>query len=426
MDNIFYEFTEEDDEYLKLKENVIRYLDNLGKLSKILIVPPDYTRKHSQAGIITKIIYEELKDTVKIDILPATGTHKPITGEEIKDMFGESIPSNLFIDHDWQNDTVKIGEIPENFLGKISDGYLNEDLDVEINKLILNKDYDKIISIGQVLPHGVVGMANYTKNIVVGCGGKDIINKSHYLGAIYGLERLIGKDHSPVRKLYDYIEENMLKELPIDYILTVNKASISEETGLSGLSGIFIGNNREVFNRAVSLSQKVNITYINKSVDKFVVYLNPKEFVSMWLCNKAIYRTRSAIADNGEIIIVASGLRTIGENDKFDYLIKKYGYVGTDQVVSLVKKNKELRDNLAVPAHLIHGSPEDRFEVTYVSDNISKELINKVGYNYLSLDELNEIYNIAELETGWNNLGDEDIYYIEDPATGLWVTEDHI
>jgi len=323
-------------------------------------------------------------------------------------------------------DTTKIGTVPSAFIKKISEGYMSSNISVEINEELLNSKYDLIISIGQVLPHGVVGMANYTKNIVVGCGGKEIINKSHYLGAIYGLERLIGKDHSPVRRLYDYIENEFLTDLPINYILTVNEAKVDRKTGLSKFYGLYIGKNREAFNMAVKRSQDININYIKKPIKKLIVYLDPSEFMSTWLCNKAIYRTRSAIANDGEIIIIAPGLEMIGENEDFDYLIKKYGYVDKEKIIELVKNNKELQENLAVPAHLIHGSSEGRFKITYVSDNIPEDIINKVNYNYMTMDQLYNNYNVEQLEPGWNNLNNEEIYYIEDPATGLWVTEDHI
>ncbi len=428
MRNIYHQFKNgAQDDYQDLKTQISRYLDQLGDLKKILIIPPDYTRKHSQAGIITRIIFDTLGKNVKIDILPALGTHRAMGESEIRDMFGEKIPKNLFIEHNWLNETKKIGKVPEEFMGEISEGQFKEGLDVELNQIILEGNYDRIISIGQVLPHEVVGMSNYTKNIIVGCGGRDFINKSHYLGAIYGLERLIGKDHSPVRKLYDYVEETMLINLPIDYILTVNEASISGKNSLSGLTGIFMGRGREVFEKAVSLSQKTNITYIDEPVKKFVTYLNHKEFNSLWLANKAIYRTRASIADRGELLVIAPGLKSVGENDLFDSLIRKYGYIGKEKIIKLVEENKELRENLAVPAHLIHGSPEGRFKVTYVSDQISKETINEVGFNHLSLRELEERFNFNELIPGWNVTGSgEKVYFIKDPATGLWVSKGHI
>lgn len=422
MKNSHYIF---DDDYgqhdLKLQQQVINYLEQFSALKKILIIPPDITRKHSQAGIITNIIYQHLYQKVKIDILPALGTHHPMSQSEIQDMFGSEIPLSCFIEHKWEKDTVKIGEISNEVLKEISEGYLDEKLEISINKIILQGNYDQIISVGQVLPHEVVGMSNYTKNIAIGCGGKEIINKSHYLGAVIGLESLIGKDCSPVRKLLDYIEEKMLINLPLSYILTVNEANINPVNGLSNLKGIFSGRGREIFNQAVALSQKVNINYVDKQVDKFVVYLNPAEFVSLWLSNKAIYRTRTAIADNGELIVVAPGLKRVGENNYFDYLIQKYGYAGQEKIIEFVKLNQELQENLAVPAHLIHGSTEGRFKVTYVSDLISENIIKKVNYNYMSLQQFNRNMDLAKLNSGWNLIQGNSIYYISDPATGLWV-----
>jgi len=402
------------------------YTDNMSdEIDCVLIIPPDATRKHSRAGIITNIIYHKLIDSVEnIDIMPALGTHSPMEEEKLIDMFGDDIPLRCFKVHRWREDTVKIGEVPEKFINEVSEGKLNESIDVKINERLLDNKYDKIISIGQVLPHEVVGMANYTKNIVVGCGGKEIINCSHYLGAVYGLERLIGRDHSPVRRVYDYVEENLLYHIPLDYLLTVNKSSVDSRTGLAELVGIFIGRDRDVFEKAVELSRAYNIDFLETSVKKFVVYLSPEEFKSTWLGNKAIYRTRLAIAEGGELIIIAPGLETMGEDDEFDKLIRKYGYVSKEEVHELAKQNKDLQENLAVAAHLIHGSPEGEFKVRYASDNISAEELNEVGYSHIPLAEAKSQYDPEQLDQGINNIKEEKIYYIENPAVGLWAEKD--
>jgi len=407
----------------ELEGTISKYIEEkiLGD-NRILIIPPDGSRYHSGAGLITEMIYKKLKkrQDIEIKIMPALGTHKPMSIEALNNMFGDIPPQN-FIRHRWREDTVKIGEIPSDYLAEISGGRFADSIEVKINKKIVNGDYDRIISIGQVLPHEVVGMANYTKNIVVGCGGEEIINKSHYLGAVYGLEKLIGRDHSPVRKLYDYIQNNMLTNIPLDYILTVNRSQINQENGLSEILGIFIGENRETFSRAVELSQQYNITYFDKPIQKFVVYLDPEEFSSTWLGNKAIYRTRLAVADGGEIIIASPGLKTIGEDKEFDRLIRKYGYIDKAKVMKLTDQNKNLQENLAVAAHLIHGAPEGRFNVKYACNPEFSPDIRNVNYDHISLNEAKEGYKIENLVPGFNEVNGEKIYYIENPAIGLWV-----
>ncbi|SDM34136.1 protein of unknown function [Halarsenatibacter silvermanii] len=410
----------------ELKEIISEYIEKkvAGK-NKILIIPPDGTRFHSGAGMITEMIYKKLKENqeIEIDIMPALGTHEPMGKKALKNMFGD-IPYENFIRHRWRKDTVKIGEISRDYLAELSEGRFADSIEVKINEKVVMGDYDRIISIGQVQPHVVVGMANYTKNIVVGCGGEEIINKSHYLGAVYGLERLIGRDHSPVRKLYDRIQKNMFSDLPLDYVLTVNRSHINQDRGLSDILGIFIGDDRETFSRAVNLSQQNNINYFDKPIQKFVVYLDPDEFSSTWLGNKAIYRTRLAVADGGEIIIAAPGLKTIGEDEEFDRIIRKYGYINKKKAMKLTEQNEDLQENLAVAAHLIHGSPEGRFKVTYACNPEFSSEIKNVNYNHIPLNQAEDKYEIESLEPGFNEINGEKIYYIENPATGVWVYQE--
>ena len=368
------------------------------------------------AGMITEIYYNKLKDTCEIDILPALGTHDAMTESECKEMFG-SVPYELFIEHDWENDVVKIGEVPASFVNEVSEGLVNESILVEVNKLLLDDSYDLIISIGQIVPHEVVGMANYSKNIFVGCGGSKMINSSHMLGAFYGMERIMGKDFSPVRKVLDYAEENFIKKMPLMYFLTVTTA-IGDDVDIHG---VYAGRDREIFEKAVTLSQKVNLNYLDEAPKKMVVYLTDKEFKSTWLGNKAIYRTRMAIADGGELIILAPGVHKFGEDSRVDELIRKYGYIGRKKTLELVKINKDLSDNLSVAAHMIHGSSDERFNITYAVKKMSREEIEGVNFKYADYDETIQKYNPDKLTDGWNTVNGEKIYYISNPALGLWA-----
>lgn len=406
---------------LQIKNALIQSLSNLNKkLKKVLLLPPDITRFHSQGGKITSMYYDLLKDTCQVDIMPAIGTHMPMTHEEIEIMFGKDIPKERFIVHDWKNDIVKIGQVPGTYIREVSEGFLDFSIDVEVNRRLVNSEYDLIISIGQVVPHEVVGMANYNKNIFVGCGGKSMIDSSHFLGAVYGLERLMGKDHSPVRKVYDYAENNFLKDIPLVYVFTV----ISQNQGNNQLSGLFIGRDRKIFEEAVKLSQEKNITFVEKPLKKVIVYLEPEEFKSTWVGNKAIYRTRMAIADNGHLIIIAPGVRQFGEDEDRDVLIRKYGYVGRDKILSYTKESEDLQNNLSTAAHLIHGSSDGRFKITYATDILTKQDIESVGFEYMPLEDALGAYDINKLRDGFNSLENgEEIFYISNPALGLWADE---
>ena len=395
-------------------------------LNKVFLLPPDYTRKHSGAGKLTEILYKLLKEknkNMQIDIMPALGTHNPMTEKEIKDMFGSNIPLDSFIVHKWREDTINIGTVPSEYVNEISEGRVNASIDVNVNKRILSDEYDLIISLGQVLPHEVVGMANYNKNIFVGCGGEDIINKSHFIGAAYGMERLLGKDHSPVRKLYDYAQEHFLQDIPLVYFLTANSTEINPETGLTNMKGIFIGDSRDVFEKAVALSQKNNINRVQKAASKVIVYLDEEEFKSTWLGCKAIYRTRKIIEDGGELLIIAPGLKKFGEDEQNDQLIRKYGYAGREKVLKLVEEKEDLKNNLSVAAHLIHGSTNGRFKAVIACEDLTKEEIENVNFEYQPLNQALEKYNLEDLQPGFNQLDGEEVYYVENPATGLWDLE---
>lgn len=391
-------------------------------LKKVLLLPPDFTRMYSYAGRLTAMYYELLSPTCEVDIMPALGTHVPMTEEEWLAFFGEGVPFSKMIVHNWRTDVVKLGEVPASFVSEVSEGLVNNGIDVEVNRRLTDKSYDLIISIGQVVPHEVVGMANYSKNIFVGCGGSSMINSSHMLGAFYGMERVMGKDFSPVRRVFDYAEENFLKDIPLLYVLTATTNKGDAVT----VHGLYIGRERSNFEAAVKESQRVNLTHVPARMEKVVVYLDPREFKSTWLGNKAIYRTRMAMADGGELIVLAPGVAHFGEDDENDRLIRKYGYVGRENVLSLVadEKNADLKGNLSVAAHLIHGSSDGRFTIRYATKHLTEEEVKAANFAYAPYDEMAKKYDPQKLTDGWNDVDGEKIFYISNPALGLWVAEE--
>lgn len=388
-------------------------------LRKVLILPPDFTRMYSGAGKITAFYYEMLKDFCDVDVMPALGTHVPMTEEECKAFFLGVVPYEKLIVHKWREDVVKIGEVPAEFVAEVSEGLVSEKIDVEVNKRIVSGEYDLIISAGQVVPHEVVGMANYSKNIFVGCGGSSMINSSHMLGAFYGMERIMGKDFSPVRRVFDYAEEHFLADVPLLYILTCT-TNTGDRTNIHGL---YIGRERANFEMAVAQSQEINLIHVNEPFKKVVVYLDPREFKSTWLGNKSIYRTRMAIADDGELIVLAPAVAHFGEDMENDRLIRKYGYCGRENILKLVSENDDLKENLSVAAHLIHGSSDDRFHITYCTRHLTEEEVRGAGFDYIPYDTAAAKYDPAVLKDGWNTVDGETIFYISNPALGLWTRE---
>jgi nickel-dependent lactate racemase len=403
------------------REALAQALKIIGRpLRKVLVLPPDHTRLNSDAGELTRLLYEMLSPKTEVDILPALGTHTPMTEAQLRMMFGNGIPLARFKVHDWRNGVRQVGEVPGKLIHEWSGGLVDYSVRVEVDNLLF-AGYDLILSVGQIVPHEVVGMANYTKNVVVGVGGSDMINKSHFLGAAFGMERMMGRIDTPVRRLFNYSTEKFLGALPIVYMLTVMEKNKAGEGML--MRGLYVGDDMDTFTLGARLSQKVNLDLLDKPLKKVVVYLDPHEFKSTWLGNKAVYRTRMVMADGGELIVLAPGLKEFGEDAEIDRLIRKFGYRGTPTTLSAVKANGELLHNLSAAAHLIHGSSEGRFRITYCpGPRTTQAAIRSVGFDAADLDATLKRYDPDKLKDGPNRLPDgEEVFFISNPALGLWA-----
>jgi nickel-dependent lactate racemase len=400
----------------RVRELLFEALGKLGPRKKVLAVPPDHTRVHSGAGELTQYTHEYYGERLNC-VLPATGTHECVSESERKSMFG-AVPASLFRAHDWRHGLADLGEVPSEFIREQSEGKLNYPWPAQVNRRLTDGGFDLILSIGQVVPHEVIGMANQNKNILIGTGGKESINRSHYLGAVYGMERIMGRADTPVRRVLNYAAERFLKQLPIVYVLTVVARGAD---GRLVTRGLYVGDDNDSFAEAAALSLKVNFEVLEKPIRKAVVHLAEDEYKSTWLGNKAIYRTRMALADGGELIVLAPGVREFGEDKEIDRLIRKYGYRGTPATLQAVERDPELQKNLSAAAHLIHGSSEGRFTITYAPGKLSREEVEGVGFRYGDLQKLSTLYDRTKLRDGYNTVGGEEIFYIAHPGMGLWA-----
>lgn len=442
-----------------IKDKLHEFLDALGPKDHVMVLPPDFTRFHSQAGKITRFICEyynfcetqtdlnEKDDQVskkvkasksefspEIQIMPALGTHVPMSQEQICTMFGDKLGSKTpspFLVHDWRNDVVTIGQVPSDLVEKATNGMVSRPWPAQLNSHVWdcrnNPKKSLVLSIGQIVPHEVLGMANFNKNLFVGVGGVEAINLSHFIGAVYGMENMMGRASNPLRDILNYASEHFLqKELNIWYILTV--MGTNKTSGKVEMKGLYIGNDIECYNLACDLSLKVNFSMLEKEPKKIIVHLNESEFQSTWLGNKAIYRTRMAIATGGELIILAPGVRHFGEDEQIDKLIRTHGYIGTPAILEAMKHDEEMRENLSAVAHLIHGSSEGRFSIEYCPGYLTKGEIESVGFKYGDLEQRMKTYQVGNLKDGWNNITvdgkEEEIYFISNPALGLWAVEE--
>jgi nickel-dependent lactate racemase len=400
----------------QLHDLLVESLAKLGKRNRVLVVPPDQSRVHSRAGDLTRYAWEYYGDRLQA-VLPALGTHAAMNPEQLARMFGD-IPTELFRVHNWRTDVETLGEVPAEFILEQSEGKLSYAWPAQVNRLVARGGFDLIVSIGQVVPHEVIGMANYNKNILVGTGGRESINRSHYLGAVYGMERIMGRAENPVRNILNYASDRFLRHLPIVYVLTVVGRATDERLAMRGL---FIGDDIECFHRAAALSLKVNFETLETPIQKAVAYLDPHEFHSTWLGNKAIYRTRMALADGAELIILAPGIREFGEDRTIDALIRKYGYRGTPATLEAVKADADLANDLSAAAHLIHGSSEGRFTIRLCPGHLSKEEVEGVGFEYGDLATMLTRYNPQTLRYGNNRVQGEEMFFISNPGLGLWA-----
>jgi nickel-dependent lactate racemase len=400
----------------QLRDLLAESLAKLGQRNRVLVVPPDQSRIHSRSGDLTRYAWEYFGDRLQA-VLPALGTHAAMQPDQIARMFG-AMPPALFRVHNWRTDVETLGEVPAEFICEQSEGKLNYSWPAQVNRLVVHGGFDLVLSIGQVVPHEVAGMANYNKNILVGTGGRESINRSHYLGAVYGMERIMGRAENPVRNVLNCAADRFLRHLPIVYVLTV-----VGRTGDGGLAvrGLFIGDDAECFYRAAELSLKVNFETLEAPIRKAVVYLDPNEFHSTWLGNKAVYRTRMALADNAELIVLAPGVSKFGEDPAIDALIRKYGYRGTPATLKAVDANADLANDLGAAAHLIHGSSEGRFTIRWCPGQLSREEIEGVGFEFGDLKTMLTRYNPQTLRYGYNQVAGEEIFFIPNPGLGLWA-----
>ncbi len=386
-----------------MRDGLATALSRLGTRRKVLALPPDFTRVHSRAGKLTEMAHQILGPALT----------------EVTRMFGTT-PRSLFRVHDWRNDVVTLGEVPAAFLKEVSEGQLDYTWPAQVNRLLTTGGHDLILSIGQVVPHEVVGMANGVKNVLIGTGGPLGIHRSHFLGAVYGMERMMGRVDTPVRRVLQYASRHFARHLPLVYVQTV---VAKNDAGELVVRGLYISDDEEAFERAAALSAACNFQRLPRAVRKAVVYLDPDEFHSTWLGNKSIYRTRMALADDAELIVLAPGVRTFGEDDAIDRLIRRYGYCGTPATLAAVREDAELADNLSAAAHLIHGSSEGRFRIQYCPGHLTRKEIESVHYDFGDLSVYERLYNPADLRDGWNVVAGEEIFFVSNPGLGLWAHE---
>jgi nickel-dependent lactate racemase len=392
-------------------------------LRRVLLLPPDITRAHSGSGKITETLYKALAEHCDVHVIPTLGQHVPHAAEQNRWMFGE-IPNERIHVHDWIGGVTRVGVIPADLVERSTGGLADWDIPVDLNTSLMTGSWDLIINVGHVVPHEVLGFANHNKNYFIGLGGKETICTSHMAAAIYGIENNLGKLITPLRSCFNWAENEFLSGLPDVYFQVVMKRSVDNRLVTCG---VYIGDDHETYLMAARASRKENIIVVDEPITKIVAVMQADEFHSTWVANKAIYRTRMALADGAELLIIAPGLRRFGEQDSVDALIRKYGYRGSPSTLKQYRENADLQQLAHATAHLLHGSSEGRFNISYAPGFLSKEEINQVGYGYMPLDEALKRYPPDRMKEGWNAMPDgERIFFISTPSSGLWATKQRL
>jgi nickel-dependent lactate racemase len=307
---------------------------------------------------------------------------------------------------------------------KVSDGKIDWPIPVTVNRMLLEGDWDIIINVGHIVPHEVLGFANHNKNYFIGLGGKEMICASHMMAACCGIENNLGELITPLRACYNKAEDEFLSGLPDMYIQVV---MAYDNSGKLAHTGFYVGDDLETYMMGAKASREQNITIVEKPLKKVVAVMQGDEFHSTWVANKAVYRTRMAMADDGELLIIAPGLKRFGEQPEVDELIRKYGYSGTEKIMKLFKTESMMQDLTHGTAHLIHGSSEGRFTITYAPGHLSEKDIRSVNFNYADLDETLKRYEPQKMKNGFNMMPDgEEVYFISTPSAGLWTTKEKL
>ncbi len=386
---------------------------------RVLLVPPDHTRPHARAAAITARLSASLAAAgCTVAVAPALGTHAP----------RPSRPGELV--HRWRDGVVGIGTIGADEVAAASGGASRDPVPVEVAGFLLDR-WDLVVSIGQVVPHEVVGMANFTKNLVVGLGGAGTIGATHLLSARCGIETVMGRAGTPVRDVIDAAFDRFLApRVAVLWILTV----VEDVAGGPVLRGLFAGrggtgqSGGAAFRAAAALAGRCNVTVVDRPLPRVSCWLDPGSVRTTWLGNKAVYRTRMALADGGELVVLAPGVSAFGEDPTIDGLIRRTGYRGTAAVEAARAADPVLAAEPGAVAHLVHGSTEGRFTVVYCTDPAAGGLppgeVEAAGYRWRPLgDELAGLGVDGATPTGerLDATGDP-FFHVANPALGLWTT----
>ena len=366
---------------------------------RVLVLIPDGTRTMPMSSMVDILEQALLPRVAALDYLVALGTHPPMDDAQLARLIGRPVVNGRFgrsqiFNHDWSDPSVyaHLGTIPASEIMEITNGALNEDVPVALNRLAV--EYDHVLICGPVFPHEVAGFSGGTKYLFPGIAAPEIIHFTHWLGALITNYQMIGTIDTPVRAVID--RAAALLDRPISLIALV----VTHE----GVAGVFCGETHDTWRRAAALSARRHIVWVDHPFDR-VVSVMPTLYADLWTAAKGMYKMEPAIADGGEVVIYAPHVAEVSH--VHGKLIDEIGYHCRDYFVAQWERFRRYPGGIL--AHSTHvkglgtfdascGLETPRIRVT-LATGISRERCDRVNLGYMDPTDLDIERELADCGT---------------------------
>ena len=353
---------------------------------RVLAIIPDKTRDdntHELFPIANEFLQK--RGAASFDALVAQGTHPPMSAAQKLSKIGNADFRGSLFDHRWDDpdELITLGELSVETVRELTGGLIDQAVPVSINKLLAPGIYDSVLVFGATVPHEVAGFAGGAKYFFPGVAGPELTHTTHWLGALAGIENIIGQVETPTRRLIE-----AAADLIPARIISLNTV-VSRNEGALVTYALFAGDIKDAFRRAAEVSRQVHIRYTGRKYKRVIALLDP-HYDELWVGGKASYKLGGIIEEGGELIIYAPHLTKLSETH--GELIEKYGYAPLESVRDMLGVSEELRENLCIAAHLAHvayagrldqhGKVVPRYQIT-MATGLDEETCRRVNLGYL-------------------------------------------
>jgi lactate racemase len=361
-------------------------LEHIQPGERVLAIIPDKTRDdntHQLFPIADEFLSK--RGVASFDVLVAQGTHPPMSEAQKLSKIGLTSFTGSLFDHRWNDpdELITLGELSAETVRQLTNGLIDRAIPVTINKLLAPGIYDTVLVFGATVPHEVAGFAGGAKYFFPGVAGPELTHTTHWLGALAGIENIIGQIETPTRHLIE-----AATDLIAARIISLNTVISRREDDELVVYALFGGDIREAFRRAAEVSRRVHIRYTGRKYKKIIALLDP-HYDELWVGGKASYKLGAIIEEGGELIIYAPHLNRLSATH--GSLIEKYGYAPLESVRDMLGVSQELRENLCIAAHLAHvayagrlddeGKVVSRYQIT-MATGLSEETCRRVNLGY--------------------------------------------